>query len=79
MSVCGVSWLEPPRTVLANLDVVEPLSTGFRDTNSTSQRRARLLAGDLIVRCDLDTVDGDLQAAAELLVGLLERTHRHAA
>lgn len=53
------------RTVLRNLDVVRPAAA------ARGGRRGRLKAGDLVVRANVDALDGDPEAAAELLVGLL--------
>jgi len=63
-------------TELKHLDVVEPLPGRLR---SRVGMRRRLVSGDLILRCELKTLDHDLEAAAELLVGLLERTKKRAA
>lgn len=64
-------FAERSRTELVNLDVVEPVAT-----SSFDRRRERLRAGDLVFRCQLANVDGDLDAAAELLVGLIARAYR---
>lgn len=70
-------FAEKPQLVLNHLDVVEPVPprSAFLPR---ARMRGRLTAGDLIVRCDLERVDGDLDAAAELCVGLLERTRKAA-
>lgn len=60
-------------TTLKNLDVWQPSAA------TLPRRRRRLIEGELIVRCDLAAVDGDLQAAAELLVGFLHRVREQAA
>lgn len=70
-------FAEKPQTELRNLDVIEWRGQGPKIL--TAPRRELLLGGELIVRCDLGAVGGDLQAAAELLVGLLTRTQEQAA
>lgn len=61
------------RTVLVNLDVVRPWA--IKDAS----RRQRITSGELVVRAPLDSVDGDLDAAAELLVQVLTRASAKAA
>lgn len=63
-------------TVLKNLDIVRPVPGTKFDTRS---RRYRLRGGELIVRCSLDKVGGDLDAAAEILVDLLANAREQAA
>lgn len=65
-------FAEPSRTVHRHLSVVE------RD-RSVRPGRPRLTAGELIARISTADVDGDLEAAAELLVQLLTRALRKAA
>lgn len=65
------AFAKPSRTELRSLDVVQP------DTEITVRLRSRRIrSGDLVARCRLDAVDNDLQAAAELLAGLLARDRR---
>lgn len=77
-------FAEPSRTELRNLDVVKPATfaqqlAAAAITYRPLSRRQKLTAGELVVRCRLDAVSGDLEAAAELLVGLLTQARERAA
>lgn len=72
-------FAEPSRTVLRDLDVVRPETTAVMGGMPDASRRQRIRAGELIVRAPLESVDGDLQAAAELLVQVLTRASAKAA
>lgn len=71
-------FAEPSRTILNHLSVVDPDERG-RSRYRILTRRQKIRAGELIARVDLSTVDGDLEAAAELLVQVLTRSLRKAA
>lgn len=71
-------FAEPSRTILNHLSVVEP-ATATADGLQLRPRRKRIRSGDLVARVDLDTVGGDLEAAAELLVQVLTRSLQKAA
>lgn len=66
------AFAKPSRTELRSLDVVKP-ETETADGLTIRPRGRSIRAGDLVARCRLDAVDNDLQAAAELLAGLVAR------
>lgn len=80
-------FAEPSRTAHRHLSVVEPAPLGTAIerlaagaiTKGPQTRRHRIRAGELIARIPTADVDGDLEAAAELLVQLLTRALRKAA
>lgn len=65
---CPPGFAKPSRTLLRTLDVVEPATVTADGLTMRKARARRIREGDLIARCPLDTVDGDLQVAAALLV-----------
>lgn len=71
-------FAEPSRTAHRHLSVVEPDERG-RARARILTRRQKIRSGELIARIPVAHVDGDLQAAAELLVQLLTRALRKAA